>query len=786
MLCDASSPQLNSIMPRGVQRGHEHVLTFSGARLDKTQEVFLYSEGVTVTNIEQVDAANVRVTISVAADCRLGEHVAQLRTTSGISEFRSFFVGELPAVAEAEPNNEFETPQELEHNVTVAGTLTPEDIDYFRIQATRDQRISIEIEAIRLGTFLVDPYIAILDEKQFEILAQDDTELLKQDCFVSFVAPEDGTYTVLVRDAAYGGNANAHYRMHIGNFPRPVVVFPAGGKPGTEMDVTFIGDPAGPIESQITTPAETAYRNGLFYNDEFGITPSPVAFRLAELDNVFEVEPNASMNEPTSVPVPCAVNGVLSEEGDHDWFSFTGKKDQVFDFEVFARRVNSPADAVFNIWGTDKKYIGGNDDSRGPDAYQRFTLPADGEYYFRVRDLLNRGGENFVYRVEISTPKRQVAYTIPRVGRYTQYRQSIFVPQGNRFATLIAATRQNFGGELKLLEDNLPAGVTMQQMPMAGNLNVMPVVFEAAPDAEISGALADLMVSHVDDAQNLTGHYANTGMFVLGPPNNTQYVGCRVDKLPIAVIKPLPFRLEIVQPTAPLVREGSINIRVIAHRDEGFTAPITLQFPFRPPGVGTTGSVTIPEGQTEVVYPLNANANAQIRKWPMYVIGNADVSGNAWASSQLATLDVAERFVTVEMQRAGCEQGAETQFVCKVNQLAEFDGTATAELLGVPPHTEVPRLEFDKTTSELVFTVQTKSETPAGKHTGVFCRVTIPMGDESVVATAGRSELQVDVPLPTEQAEPAATPPQSEPAARPLSRLEKLREAARKQKGGQQ
>ncbi len=262
---------------------------------------------------------------------------------------------------------------------------------------------------------------------------------------------------------------------------------------------------------------------------------------------------------------------------------------------------------------------------------------------------------------------------------------------------------------------------------------------------------------------------------VLGQPNNAEYIGCDVQRLPVAVINPLPFRLEIVQPAAPLVREGSLSLRVLLHRDEGFTGPVTLQFPFRPPGVGATGQVTIPEGQTEAVYPMDANANAQIGSWPVYVLGSADVNGPAWVSSQLATLNVADRFVTVDLQRAGCEQGQETQFVGTINHVTAFEGTATAELLGVPPHTEVPPIQFDQTTGEVSFVVKTKPETPAGKHGGVFCRVTIPVNGESVVATAGRSELQIDVPLPNG----GAAPPPPPPTEKPLSRLEKLRLAAR-------
>ena len=94
----AASPQLTSILPPGVQRGHEHVLTFTGARLKDVEEVLLYETGVAVKKVEAVDAQNVRVTVEVAADCPLGQHIAQLRTRTGISDFRPFFVGALPSV----------------------------------------------------------------------------------------------------------------------------------------------------------------------------------------------------------------------------------------------------------------------------------------------------------------------------------------------------------------------------------------------------------------------------------------------------------------------------------------------------------------------------------------------------------------------------------------------------------------------------------------------------------------------------------------------------------------
>ncbi len=782
----ASTPRLNTILPRGVQRGQTHVMMFYGARLSGAQEVFVYDEGVTVEKIEKVkDVNQLRVTINVAANCRLGEHVVQVRTNDGISDYRSFYVGTMPNVAEAEPNNEFETPQVLDLNVTVNGVIKPEDIDYYRVNLKKGERLSVEVEGIRLG-FTVDPYIAVLNQERFEVAVCDDTPLLRQDPFISIVAPEDGEYTILIRESAYGGNDGSRYRMHVGNFPRPTAVFPAGGKPNEKVTLKFLGDPAGPIEQAFDLPDDFGFRNGLFLTQHEMHTPSPIPFRLNDLVNVMEAEPNDNYWPETVIgSMPCAINGIIQNPNDVDLFLLDAKKGQKFDIECFARRLGSGLDPIINIWNAaDKKHIQGSDDSRGPDSYMRFDVPADGQYIIRIRDHLSRGQEDFVYRLEIRPIKANLGVSIPRVDRYSQLRQTIAVPKGSRFATLMNASKQNFGGEIELLSENLPPGITMTAWPMKSNMNVMPVVFEAASDAELNGALVDLKARLKDEKRDITGGFSNLADFALGEPNNARYYGCNVDKLAMAIIDPLPFRLEIVHPQAPLVRDGQINIKVLVHRDEGFDAPINVQFPFRPPGVGTNYQLTIPKGGTEINYPLNANGKAQLGKFPIYVIGVSNVNGQAWTSTQLAELEIADPYVRFEIKRSAVEQGQKTQVLCTLNQAIPFEGEATAEILGLPPQIKVPSLTFTKDTKELNFEVETTAESPIGKHKGLFCRVTVPHNGATVVSTAGRSKLQVNKPRPAPKpkAEVAAKPkpqPAKPPAEKPLSRLEQLRKAAR-------
>src|SRR5580692_2730854 len=98
-----ASPSLGGIQPRGAQRGTEAVLTFQGARLADAQEVLIYYPGITVKKLEPVNDATLKVTVTIAPDCRLGEHAFRVRTATGISDLRSFWVGALPVVDEIEP-----------------------------------------------------------------------------------------------------------------------------------------------------------------------------------------------------------------------------------------------------------------------------------------------------------------------------------------------------------------------------------------------------------------------------------------------------------------------------------------------------------------------------------------------------------------------------------------------------------------------------------------------------------------------------------------------------------
>jgi hypothetical protein len=776
-----------------VQRGIETEIQFTGGRLDDAQEIFFYDEGFEVLSLEAV-AAKVTVKVKVAAECRMGEHFAQVRTATGISEYKSFFVGPFPNVTEAEPNGDFAEAQPVERNVTVNGVVQNEDVDYYMVEAKKGERISVEVEGMRLGATFFDPYVAILDSARFEMSAGDDSPLVFQDAVASAVAPEDGKYYVEVRESAYGGNGNCRYRLHVGSFPRPLAVYPAGGKVAEATEVRFIGDPTGDIVATVTAPGSIIDSYAIHAEDPSGIAPTGNPFRVSEFGNSLEVEPNNELAEASPAELPNAFNGIIQEPGDIDFFEFEAKKGQVYEVECFARRIRSALDPVMHLYDAAGKNLANNDDSRGPDSYFGFGVPADGKYRIRVTDHLSRGGPNFVYRIEFHPRKPVLSLNIPRVARYSQYRQTIYVARGNRFATLMNASRANFSGELSLAGNDLPEGITMVAPNMKSNMSTMPVVFEAAIDAPLTGKLVDFQARHIDEKTGIAGGFKNTADLVRAGPGQSIYWRGDVNKLAFAVVEELPFELEIVQPKAPIVRNGQMSLKIVAKRTGDFKGAINVQLPFRPPGLGANSSINIPADQTEVAYPMNANGNAGLGEWPIYVIGSSDYKGSSWVASQMASLTIAEPHVVITMNRSSAEQGKPAQVLCTIEQKTPFDGEANVSLVGIPAKTVAEPLKFNKESKEFTFNVTTQADSPAGKHKNIFCQVTIMVEGEPVVMRCGSTELQIDKPLPKPVAKPAPKPmpkvavakpmpkPVEPPKAKPLTRLQKLRLAAKQAK----
>jgi hypothetical protein len=310
-------------------------------------------------------------------------------------------------------------------------------------------------------------------------------------------------------------------------------------------------------------------------------------------------------------------------------------------------------------------------------------------------------------------------------------------------------------------------------------LDVVPVVFEAAEDAELSGRLCNLSAKPADPKVDVTGQYNQHVEIVMGPNNQTMYT-VDAPKLAVGVAEEAPFKLRIEAPRVPLVQGGQMNLKVLAERKAPFKGPISVRMLFNPPGVGSSPAVDMPPDKTEIDYPISATDGAQVRKWKICVLGVADVNGPLWVSSDLVDLDVEKPFVQMKIAMAATEQGKPCQVVCQLEQLKKFEGKARAQLVGLPPNATASEMQLSSSDQQLIFNVNTDPKTPVGQHGTLFCQVTVIQDGQPVIHNIGRGGvLRVDPPPAQKKGEVAkANAPQKPPpgqTAKPLSRLEKLR-----------
>lgn len=778
----AATPQITSTTPRGIQRGTTQKVILHGVRVQDGRQLVFDRPGINVKSLKPLDGKQVEMELEVPADTTPGLYPMRLVAETGLSNMIMFGVGTLPMVEEKEPNSEFATPQQIEFNVTVEGTIPREDVDYYAINLKQGQRLTAEVEGTRMlrtnNANFFDPYVAILNAERFELATSDDAPLLQQDCVCSIEAPADGKYMVVVRDSSFGGN-NDRYRVHIGSFPRPIAVVPAGGPPGETIDLTFVSISGEEWTEQVTLPSEPSDAYPLIVSNDQGSSPSPNYIRVQPIPNVLEQEPNNSFKVSTPAAVPGAYCGIIGSPGDRDYFSFDAKKDQTLNVKLFARKtLRTALDGVVNIYDAAGKRVGGNDDSGGPDSLFEYKIPADGKYHVGIHDHLRGGGPGFAYRLEVKLAEAGLTMSLPDRARYIA--TQINVSQGNIAAVMINATRKAVGGPVDVSGIDLPEGVSIVPIQMPANRGTVPLLLTATPQAPLDGRLVNF-VGSIAGQDNLKSRFTQQHQLLIGQNNNVVF-DFRADRAAVAVIKAAPCKFEIVQPKVPVVRNGAMDLVVKVDRG-GLDADILVRMLYNPPGIGSSRSIKIPKGKNEVNLPITANGSAAIGKWPIVVY--AAVAGNEIATMPVE-LEIADRAFNFGFPKTSTELGATADVVVNIEKTRDFAGTCEVELVGLPAGVtcETPKLAVKNDTTQLVFPVKIAENAKVGQHKTLVARARISDPNGLIRQTQGTGVLQIDKPIPAPAATPAPKPAAPAAAAtaapapvkkKPLSRLEQLR-----------
>ncbi|MEZ6091970.1 MAG: PPC domain-containing protein [Pirellulaceae bacterium] len=799
----SADPWIAGVKPRLIGRGTTSEIIVSPWRHEATEVIF-YPQRMNGADGE-TSAIGVRCVettfepeknqlicrLEVADDCSPGEYPFRVLTDVGLSSMGTVHVGPFRVIDEEETkantNDDIETALQVEPNVTVRGTLSnsaADDIDCFRVAGKAGERLSVEVDMVKMGDDLrwnpvpegYDSVLTILDPSGKRLARNDDSALNRQDPLLSVELPVDGDYTIVLQRSMFIPEAR-EYAIHIGRFFRPLVAYPLGGPADQPLDIQLLGDPLGPVSRTVVLPDSP----GTY--PHFGEAPLPLSLRSSPFPNVLETS-DASHTQVPSTPI--AINGILAKPDEIDQFRMTVKKDQPLQVRVWASALGSPVDPSIKLRRVDESGTAGEVELESDDAtlHERdifgghgdfpdtfdpsvvWTPKHDGEYQLEIYDSRGFGGPSHVYRIEIAPPSNTLHIGLswedykPERPRKT----SLSVPRGGRWTvslSLYPGQGSSFQGPLDLKIDGLPPGVSMLSPRLPEFQSVWPMTLVADADAPLTASLV-----------RVAAHPAEGGEpFPTVNQQNLQRVSyshypwrnIRVDEFAMGVCQPAGFEVELQAPSQPLMRGSEMTIPVVVKRQPGFDEPLEMQCEFAPSGVGVSPAAIIPSGESVANLTLSASAGAKLGGSPLYVIvtttqprggkDDSSVKGDTnlgseriRVSSDVVDIEVAEPFVSLASEPQSVRRGKKIEYRWSVKQMRPFDGKASVRMIGLPVGLSAvgPEPTIDQTSTEVAVELEATDDALLGLVSELACDVRFSVGGEEIHLRTGSGKLRID------------------------------------------
>ena len=434
---------------------------------------------------------DVKLSFVVSPNAEPGPRELRLRTNLGLSNPVVFHVGQMSEYSEKEPNDkqaEATVPSALP--VVLNGQIMPGDVDRFRLNLTKGQRLVMAVSARELIPYLADAVpgwfqatLALYDADGNELAYVDDYRF-DPDPVPFYEIPHDGEYELEIKDAIYRGREDFVYRIAVGEFPFVTSIFPLGGPVGEQTTVKLSGWNLPADELKIDTK-----------NKKPGVIPVSVRkkslvsnimpFALTDLPESMEREPNNRQAFAQTIKPGLILNGRIDQPGDSDVFKFDARQGDKIVAEVYARRLKSPLDSILKLTDADGKKLIANDDhedkaagllTHHADSMLTMTLPEDGTYYLHIADAQEKGGQAYAYRLRISPPMPD--FELRAVPSSLNVRAGATVP-----ITVYAMRKDGFAGDIAVSLTAAPDGFTLKGPPLTAEKDSVRLTLKAPAKA---------------------------------------------------------------------------------------------------------------------------------------------------------------------------------------------------------------------------------------------------------------------------------------------------------------
>lgn len=415
-------PLITSVFPPALMIGKETKLAVEGANLKTVEDFLVSGTGVEATSFRMESETKGTVVLKTSADAEAGTRELRATGVGGLSNILVVRIDRLDQSLEKEPNDAIEQAGPISPATATVGRLTPRDLDHYRIEGEKGKRITVEIEAQRLGS-PVAPVLTMLTSKGVALAQERGTRGLERDCRLSFRFPRDGVYVLQVRDATYSGNASAVYRLRWEEAPYASAIFPLGGPKGATIRVELSGgNLPSPVEKTVVLPDEAGRS---FDPGEFESAAGKVRApgKLAVDDSSIEVFEREG-TKPTPLPLGGSANGRIGRKGEVDRYTVSVKKGVPILLSVRAATLGSWLDSVLTLRDAKGNVVAESDDpgfdpssmNNNPffnnngqsfprDSRIEYVPTSDGELTAEIEDRFGEFGPEYAYRLDYGPPR---------------------------------------------------------------------------------------------------------------------------------------------------------------------------------------------------------------------------------------------------------------------------------------------------------------------------------------------------------------------------------------------
>ncbi len=448
----AAPPTLKHFFPPGGQRGTSVEVTASGSFETWPVQYWVDRPGITATS--EKDKGKLKV--QIADDAEPGTYWMRMYQADGASSLCPFVVGTVAEVNEVEPNGGLKEGQAIEGPTVVNGRLGKSgDVDAFRLDLKAGQTLVAALDANHALGSPMDAVMQLCNAAGFTIEQNDDAR--GTDPMIVWNVPADGTYYVRLfafpatpnSTIGFSGSNDYVYRLTLTTQAYVDHALPLAARHDQEQELTLFGWNLADGKQSVTIQGPSTRRPAtLFASDAANTVSIPV---VNESCTVAAAE--ASVKQPQPVQLPTVISGRVEAEGDEDAFRFAAKKGDKLLFRAESDALGFLLDPLLTLVDSTGKVIGEVDDtSRQRDCELAVTIPADGDYDLRIRDLHRHGGLRYVYRItaQLSQPDFQLGLS----------QETFVLTPGKPLDVEVTVTRlRGFQEQVQVAALELPAGV---------------------------------------------------------------------------------------------------------------------------------------------------------------------------------------------------------------------------------------------------------------------------------------------------------------------------------------